>query len=126
MGLMKELAGKKKLEKSGHKKGKPFAAIELETVHSEAWKMLNKVEAHIYNTVKTFYRGNGEPFKAPFEALKQRSRIKHGGTINTAIQGLEQKGWIEVVRHAKHGKRRGLRVKANVYKLTFKFDRQRW
>ncbi len=126
MGVMKEVAAKKKLEKSGKKKEKPFGAVEVGTVNSEPWKALNKIEAHTYNTLKTFYRGNGEPFKAPFEALKQRSRIKHGGTVDKAVQSLEQKEWIEVTRYAKHGKRRGLRVKANVYKLTFKFDHQRW
>jgi DNA-binding HxlR family transcriptional regulator len=84
------------------------------------------MEAHVYNTLKTFYRGNGDSFKAPFDALKRRTRIRHGATLAKALIELEQKGWVEVVRYAKHGKRRGLRVKPNEYRLTFKFDAKRW
>lgn len=122
MGYYKNL----KTSKSGKQKTKPFGAIEIATIDSEAWKGLNKIEAHTYNTLKTFYRGNGDPFKAPFDALKRRTRIRHGKTLAKAIEGLEAKGWVEVVRGAKHGKRRGLRVRPNEYRLTFKHDYKRW
>jgi len=122
MGYFKKL-NKNKL---GKQKSKPFGAIEIATIDSEPWQGLNKIEAHAYNTLKTFYRGNGESFKAPFDAIKRRTRIKHGQTLATAIEGLEGKGWIEVIRGAKHGKRRGLRVRPNEYSLTFKFDHKRW
>ena len=115
--------GKKKKKK---KKTRPFAAVEHITVESEAWQSLTKSEPWVYTILKTFYKGDSQKFKAPFNEIKKRSRIKHGDTINKAIQGLEVKGWIEVTRYAKHGKRRGLRVKPNEYKLTFRYDYRRW
>jgi len=84
------------------------------------------METHTYNTLKTFYRGNGTSFKAPFDAMKRRTRIKHGQTLSIAIKGLQTKEWIEVARGAKHGKRKGLRVRPNEYRLTFKYDHKRW
>lgn len=117
MGLMKAIR---------QAKPKPFGTIEIATISSEHWRMLKTTEAHVYNTLKTFYRGNSQSFKAPFALLKQRTRIQHGETLNGAIKGLQEKSWIEVVRYAKHGTGRGLRVKSNEYKLTFKFDQQRW
>lgn len=104
------------------RKEKPFAAIEIATVTSEPWKQLNRTEAHVYNITKTFYRGDMEGFQAPFEELKKRTRIKHGKTLDKAIHGLEEKGWLRVVRYAKHGQRRGLRVRPNEYELTFQHD----
>ena len=108
------------------KQGKPFGAIEIATIDSPEWQCLSKIEAHAYNTLKTFYRGNGDGFKASFDALKRRTRIKHGQTLAKAIEGLESKQWIQVVRGAKHGKRRGLRVRPNEYRLTFIYDHKRW
>jgi hypothetical protein len=105
----------------------PFAAVELLTVESLEWSKLNKMEAHVYNTLKTFYRGKDRKcFRASFDRIKKRSRIKQGRSINRAIRGLEQKGWIEVVRYSKHGYRKALGVKPNEYNLTFRFDRMRW
>lgn len=108
------------------KREKPFAPIEVGTVISNAWQQLNRTEAHMYNILKTFYRGGRERFKASFDELKKRSRIRHGGTIDKAIQGLEQKGWLGVVRYAKHGACRGLRVRPNEYELTFQHDFARY
>ena len=124
MGLMKAVGMAAKNER--HKEKKPFGAIEVETVRSEAWGKLRSQEAHVYNTLKTFYHGEKKSFKAPFSFLKQRTRIKHGHTLLLAIKGLEEKGWVRVVRYAQFGKRRGLRVKANEYELTFIHDRARW
>ena len=107
-------------------KDRPFGAIELKTVTSEAWTYLNSTEAWIYAVLKTFYKGDKRKFKAPFKEIIKRSRIKHGETISKAIKGLEDRGWIRVTRYAKHGKRRGLRVRANEYELTFHWDTQRW
>jgi len=112
--------------KKRKKRTPPFAPVELRTVESEAWENLKSTEAWVYTVLKTFYRGDLRAFKAPFEAIKQRSRIKHGDTINKAIQGLEIKGWIEVGRYAKHGRGRGLRVRPNEYKLIFKHDTRRF
>lgn len=123
---MKNLALERSGQRNKQKKQKPFGAIEISTVDSPEWKKLLKLEAHVYNTFKTFYRGEGKTFKAPFERLKQRTRIKHGKTLHNAIEGLKQKGWIEVDRYAKHGRGRGLRVRANEYRLTFKLDYRRW
>ena len=50
-------------------KKKPFAALEIETVDSDDWLRLDKIEAHVYNGLKTFYKGEGNAFKAPFDAL---------------------------------------------------------
>lgn len=122
MGLMKSQTGPKRFKK----KSKPFGPIEVQTVDSELWQQLNFVQAHIYNTLKTFYHGDGAWFKAPFGKMKQRTRIKHGETINKALAVLERRDWIEVTRYSKHGKGRGLRVKANDYRLTFKFDYKRY
>lgn len=123
MGFMKNQAS----VKGGKKKPKkPFGPIEVETTDSEPWRKLNHVQAHVYNTLKTFYHGNAEWFEAPFSALKRRTGIKHGATIDKALVVLEQKGWVEITRYAKHGKGRGLRVKANRYRLTFKFDYKRY
>ena len=108
------------------KREKPFAAIEIGTVTSEHWELLIRSEAHVYNTLKTFYRGKKEAFSASFDELKKRTRIKHGHTLDKSIQGLEMKGWIKVTRYAKHGKCRGLRVKPNEYELTFQHDYCRW
>ena len=108
------------------KKEKPFASIEVATVTSDPWKQLNRTESHVYNILKTFYHGNREGFKASFGEQKNRSRIRHGKTLDSAIQGLEQKAWLKVVRYAKHGQRRGLRVRPNEYELTFQFDFCRW
>jgi hypothetical protein len=107
-------------------KEKPFAALELEIVNSEAWTYLNSTEAWVYIVLKTFYKGAKRNFKAPFKEIKKRSRIKHGETIDKAIKGLEDRGWIRVARYAKHGKCRGLRVRPNEYELTFHWDIQRW
>lgn len=123
---MKNLALVRSSQRNKQKKQKPFGAIEISTIDSPEWKRLSKLEAHVYNIFKTFYRGEGKTFKAPFEYLKQRTRIRHGETLHKAIQGLEQKDWIEVIRYAKHGRGRGLRVRANEYRLTQKFDRCRW
>ena len=124
MGFMKSQAsgkgGKKKTKK------KPFGAIEVETVDSEPWQRLRFVQRHVYNILKTFYQGNGDWFKAPFNALKRRTGIKHADTIGKALEVLEQQEWVEVTRYAKHGKGRGWRVKANRYRLTFKFDYKRY
>lgn len=105
-------------------KSKPFATIEIQTVCNEQWKLLNSTEAHTYNILKTFYRGQNQWFTAPFSALKERTRIKHSNTLDTAIRALESKGWVEVRRYAKH--RKGLGVKCNEYKLTKKYDYIRW
>jgi len=50
MGYNKNL----KIKKSGKQKAKPFGAIEIATIESEEWQGLNKIEAHTYNTLKTF------------------------------------------------------------------------
>lgn len=126
MGLMKSLQSTTSRSKRKHVKGKPFGAIELATLNSDEWKKLTRLEAHLYNILKTFYKGERNNFKAPFSALKQRTRIKHGATLNKAIKGLAERGWIEVVRYAKHGRGRGLRVRSNEYKLTFTIDYCRW
>lgn len=107
-------------------KGKPFGAIEVKTVTSEPWKELTKTQMHVYNTLKTFYAGNWEKFKAPFDDLKMRSGIKHGKTLDSALRMLEQKGWIEVIRYGRHGTGKGLRVRPNEYTLTGKYDYLRW
>lgn len=112
-------------EKRNKKKKPPFGAIEVKTVESEEWERLNSTEAHIYNTLKTFYWKEKKVFLASFSGIKKRSRIKHGYTIEKALKGLEKEGWIEVKRYAKHGKKRGLRVRPNEYSLTFRFDRMR-
>ena len=122
MGMMKYQATAKR----NKKKAKPFGPVEVQTVNSEPWQQLNFMQAHVYNILKTFYHGDGEWFQAPFGKMKQRTRIKHGDTISKALCVLEKREWIEVARYAKHGKGRGLRVKANDYKLTFKFDYKRY
>ena len=124
MGFMKKKNSKKRRKHKG--KSKPFAAVEIGTVTSDAWKQLNSTEAHLYTSLKTFYRGNGQKFRAPFSALKERTRIKHPGTISKAIASLEVKEWISVTRYGKHGHGKGLRVKANEYELTFLYDYFRW
>jgi len=68
-------------------KKKPFAAIELETILSDQWKQLKASEGWVYTILKTFYTGEGKSFKAPFADIKRRSGIKHGETIDRAIQG---------------------------------------
>ena len=123
MGLYKRIINKS-LKKKG--KAKPFGAIEIETLESKAWQDLKSTERHIYNTLKTFYQGDGKSFKAPFSKLKRRSGIRHGDTLDTAIRGLEEKGWIVVGRKAKHGRRKGLRVGKNEYLITAKYDVLRW
>jgi len=112
--------------KNKRNKIKPFAALELEVVRSEMWKSLKSTEAWIYLILKTFYKGDNQKFKAPFGEIKRRSRVRHSETIYKAIQGLEYRNWIRVTRYAKHGKRRGLRVKPNEYELTFHYDLRRW
>ena len=124
MSVIKTLAA---AAASGKKrKGRPpFGAVEVKTVESEEWMRLNTTSRHVYNILKTFYRGGGERFKAPFDGLKKRTGIRQSGTLHRAIQALEVAGWIEVTRYAKHGKSRGLRVKANEYRLTGKHDHLR-
>jgi len=118
---------KRKLSKAKKKGLPPFAAVELKTLNSEAWKLLNSTEAHMYNILKSFYRGDERPFTAPFSQLKQRSRIKHGSTLRKAIDGLEERGWIRVERWYRPGKGcRGFKQKPNVYVLTFMFEKKRW
>ncbi len=120
MGLMKNSAQRRRV------KDKPFGAVELATLNSKEWETLNRMEAHVYNTLKTFYKGEQKSFTAPFHDLKQRTRIKHGKTLDQAIKGLNEKGWLEVVRYAKHGTGRGLRVRSNEYSLSFAYDFCRW
>ena len=126
MGLMKAVQLTSANSKRGRLKSKPFGAIELATLNSDEWKKLNRMEAHVYNILKTFYKGEKNGFKAPFSELRKRTRIRHGATLDKAIKGLEQRGWLEVIRYAKHGKGRGLRVRSNEYELTFAFDYCRW
>lgn len=109
------------------KKPKPFGTIEVATVESDEWSKLDKLEALVYHTLKTFYRGREQKsFRAGFDRIKKRSRIKEGRTVHRAIMGLEEKEWIMVTRYAKHGKRRGLRIRPNEYQLTLKFDIMHW
>lgn len=124
MGFQKKgYSAKRDRKKIGQK---PFGAVEFETVSGDAWKMLNYLEAHIYNTLKTFYKGNRDSFTAPFDLLKQRSRIRHSKTIQKGIEGLERKGWIEVTRYARVVKKKGLRRRSNKYLLTGNHDFLRW
>ena len=78
---------------SRHKKKKnqvkPFATLELVTINSTYWEGINSTEAWVYTVLKTFYKGNRQKFKAPFNEIKRRSRIKHADTINKAIQGVD-------------------------------------
>ena len=124
MGVAKAIyAGKRQRKRP---KDKPFGAIEVKTVSSDEWSFLSSTERHVYNILKTFYKGGKAFFKAPFNDLKNRTGIKHGRTLDKALQGLEKRSWIQVTRYAKHGKGRGLRVKANEYNLTGNYDYLRW
>lgn len=129
MGLTKQvvlapLQDRKKHRPRG-RKDKPFAAIELSCITSDAWRNLNSTEALMYMVLKSFYRGNKEKFKAPFSLIRVRSRIKHNGTIQKAVSGLEAKGWIKVDRCVRQSNT-GLRIGANEYELISTNDFMRW
>lgn len=115
---------KKNYKKKIYKR--PFGAVEISTFQNDEWMLLKPTPALIYIILKTFYKGDGKPFQAPFDEIKKRSLIKQGGTIINAIKYLEERNWITVTRYAKHGKGRGLRVKPNLYTLTWSFDLRRW
>jgi hypothetical protein len=125
VGLSKNLSEQNRLSKRKRKQI-PFAAIEMPTVTSEAWMRLKTTERHVYNMLKTFYHGDGQGFQAPFSELSRRTGIRHGKTLDKALQGLQAKAWIDIERFAKHRKGRGLRVRPNVYTLTFKQDFRRF